>query len=489
MRAATVDVETQPLYRQLAAHWIAVIGQGVLQAGDRLPSVRQLCLQHGVSLTTAVAVYRWLEEQGWVEARPKSGYFVARRHQRLPEPQAQAPLHAPQLVGINEDVMSFLDASREPGMLSLGAACPGPELFPVGTLQRLMNQIARTHPLTLSRYSMNARGDRGLCAQIARRATSYGLQLNPDEIIVTFGCTEALNLALRVTTRPGDTVAIESPTYYGVLQIIQALGLRALEIPTHPRDGISLDALELATRTPGAVNACLFVTNFNNPLGCVMPDETKKRLVQLLNQRQIPLIEDDIYGDLHLEGNRPSVAKAWDKEGNVLLCGSFTKSLAPGLRIGWIAPGRYRRAVEMLKFQNTVATTELPQLVIARYMENGAYERHLRRLREQFRLQMARVSTSVTRYFPEGTGLSRPRGGFVLWVELPRPLNGRALFRLGQQNGLVIAPGNLFSTQGLYDHCIRINCGLPWTEPIERGLKRLGELASGMLAAQNSDQG
>lgn len=469
--------EASPLYRQVAAHWIRIMQQGTLPAGARLPSVRQLCEQHGISLTTSVAVFRWLEQQGWVEARPKSGYFVAQRAQRLPEPQLQAPLDAPQMVGINERVMDFLDGTREPGVLSLGAACPGPELFPVSTLQRLLKQVAHEQPLALSRYSLNACGEASLRTQIARRAASYGLHLNADEIIITFGCMEALNLALRVLTRPGDTVAIESPTYYGVLQIIEALGLRALEIPTHPRDGISLEALELATRVPGAVTACLFITNFNNPLGSLLSPDNKKRLVQLLGERHIPLIEDDIYGDLYLEGGRPPVAKAWDKNGNVLLCGSFTKSLAPGLRVGWIAPGRYLKAVEMLKFQNTVATVSLPQLVIARYMENGGYERHLRRLREQFRQQIARVSASVARHFPPGTCITRPAGGFVLWVELPAGLHGRTLFNTGRRHGLIIAPGDIFSTQGLYDNCVRINCGLPWTDTIEAGLRQLGELA------------
>lgn len=473
-----MDAElSQPLYRQVAQHWITAISQGAVHTGDRLPSVRQLCEQHNISLSTAVAAYRWLEEQQWVEARPKSGYFVARRQQTLLEPKTQAPQDAAQFVGITKRVLRFLEATRQPGVLSLGAACPGPDLFPVTALQRLMTQVSKENPLTLSRYSMNTTGNSLLRAQIAKRAATYGLHLNSDDLVITYGCTEAINLALRAVAKPGDTIALESPTYYGILQIIEAHGLKVLEIPTHPRDGISLEALELATRTPGAVAACLVVSNFNNPLGCVVPTEHKQRLVQLLSERQIPLIEDDIYGDLHQEGARPTVAKSWDKTGNVLLCSSFTKTLAPGFRIGWIAPGRYRKAIEMLKYQNNVCTMELPQLVIARYMESGSYDRHLRRLREQFRLQLACVSASVARHFPEGTRLSRPAGGFVLWVELPQPLTGRALFEAGVKQGIVIAPGDIFTTQGLYQHCIRINAGLPWTEAIAQGLQQLGELA------------
>lgn len=481
MQELTLSDMSSPIYRRVAAHWMAAMEQGTLPAGARLPSVRQLCEQHGISLTTAVAVYRWLEDQGWVEARPKSGYFVAHRRGQLPEPRQQAPLDAPQMVGLSERVMRFLDASRTPDVVSLGAACPGPDLFPVATLQRLLNQEARRQPEALSRYTLQAGGEMALRVQIARRAASYGLHLNPEDIIVTFGCTEALNLALRVVTRPGDTVAIESPSYYGLLRIIEALGLRVLEIPTHPRDGISLEALELATRVPGAVSACLFITNFNNPLGSLMPADNKQRLVRLLAERSIPLIEDDIYGDLYLEGSRPPVAKSWDRGGNVLLCGSFTKCLAPGLRTGWIAPGRFLRQVEMLKFQNTVATTTLPQLVIARYMESGGFERHLRRLREQFRLQVARVSACVERYFPPGTCITRPAGGFVLWVELPRPLTGQQLFTRALQRGVVIVPGDLFSTQSLYDGCIRINCGLPWSASIEAGLRTVGVCAHELL--------
>lgn len=476
-----LNPESTALYRQVAQHWVDAIAQGTVHAGERLPSVRQLCEQHHISLTTAVAAYRWLEEHHWVEARPKSGYFVAERQSALPEPKARAPQDSARFVGITERVLGFLEATRAPDALSLGAACPGPELFPVNTLQKLLTQITKENPHTLSRYSLNAAGHPLLRTQISKRAASYGLHLEADDLVITFGCTEALNLALRVCTKPGDTVAIESPSYYGLLQLIEALGLKALEIPTHPRDGVSLEALELATRTPGAVAACLFVLNFNNPLGCVLSNERKQQLVQLLGQRNIPLIEDDIYGDVHLEGPRPAVAKSWDNTGNVLLCSSFTKTLAPGLRVGWIAAGRYRKAVEMLKFQNTVATQELPQLVIARYMESGGYERHLRRLREQFRQQLACVSASVARHFPEGTRLSRPQGGFVLWVELPSPLSGRDLFNAAKAQGLVIAPGDIFSTQGLYDRCIRIKAGLPWTSTIEQGLQRLGLLATELL--------
>lgn len=472
-----IEEELLPRYQQIAQHWTRAIERGALKAGDRLPSVRDLCAQFEISLTTSIAVYRWLEERGWVEARPKSGYFVAQRVSRLAEPRTQAPLDEPHVVGINERVMRFLSATRQPNALSLGAACPGPDLFPAAALQKLLTQLAKEQPTTISKYSLNAAGHAALRTQIARRAASYGLQLNADEIIVTNGCLEAINLALRVVTRPGDTVAIESPTYYGILQIIESLGLKALEIPTHPREGVSLEALELATREAGAVAACVFILNFNNPLGSLVSAERKAELVKLLNERGIPLIEDDIYGDLYLEGSRPGVAKSADGNGNVLLCGSFTKCLAPGLRIGWIAPGRFKTAVELLKFQSTAATSELPQLAIARYMESGAYDRHLRRLREQFRQQVNRVTHAIADHFPEGTRITRPQGGFVVWVELPKPLSGQKLYRDACAEGVVVAPGEIFSTQGLYERFIRINCGLPWTADIDAGLRRLGEVA------------
>src|SRR5262245_41555200 len=282
------------LYESLAERVADAIQAGALRAGDRLPSVRRLSSQHRVSIATAVQAYRHLENQRLIEARPKSGYFVLARASRLDEPATSAPPAAARFVGVNELVIEVLNAVLDPAITPLGAACPGPELFPNDRLLRLVHLEGRRKPHLLGVYPMSPGHDR-LRAMIARRSLDSGCGLSPDEIIVTNGCIEALNLALRAVARPGDTIALESPTYFTLLQIIGSLGMKALEIPTHPRDGLSIEALDLATQKAGAVKALIAMPNFQNPLGGLMPDEAKARLVQLLEARGIALIEDDIY--------------------------------------------------------------------------------------------------------------------------------------------------------------------------------------------------
>lgn len=389
------------LYEELARRLGEAIAAGSLRAGDRMPSVRALSVQHEVSIATAIQAYRWLENRRLIEARPKSGYYVLARSRRFAEPAASSPPAGARFVGVNAVVMEYLACSEQPGVAPLGCATPAESLYPGEKLQRLAAAIGRRDPELAARY-VTSPGHPRLRAAIARRGVEFGCALDPGDIVVTNGCTEALNLALRAVARPGDTIALESPTYFTLLQIIESLGMRALEIPTHPREGISLEALELATQTPGAVQAVLLVPNFANPMGSLMPDDKKERLVRMLASRNLPLIEDDIYGECYFGRSRPFVAKAWDTTGNVLLCSSFTKCLAPGLRVGWIAAGRFRREVELLKFITSIATPELPQLAIAEFIANGGYDHHLRKLRAAFALQVQQVSEAVAEHFPAG---------------------------------------------------------------------------------------
>ncbi len=463
------------LYRALGERLAAAIASGAFRAGDRLPSVRELAVSEGVSIATAVAAYRHLEDLRIAEARPKSGFFVSARKAVLEEPRLPSRRRSPTAVGISALVMGILDAARDPRMVPLAAACPGPELFPSAKLQRMLSASARAQPDLLTRYRMSLGHDE-LRHQIARRSIDFGCALDPEDIIVTDGCMEALTLCLRAVARTGDTIALESPTYFSVLLVLESLGLKALELPTNPRTGVSLDALELATRKPGAVSACLFTTNFSNPLGSLMPETQKRRMVELLAKRGIPLIDDDIYGDLYFGDRRPRAAKAWDRSGNVLLCSSFTKTVAPGLRVGWVAPGRFRDQVALLKFTNTVSTAEINQAVIARFLASGGYDHHMRRLRHAFAFQVQRMSAAIEASFPPDCKVTRPSGGFVLWVELPPQVDALALFWKALDAGISVAPGPMFSASGGFPHHIRISCGGVWTETLERAVHRLGAL-------------
>ena len=473
MIATRTDI---PLYETLASRIATLIEKGTLQPGQRVPSVRKLSRQYQVSVSTVLLAYQKLESRGLIQARPQSGYYVRTAiHPAPAEPEMSKPAAAPKAVSVSELVMRIVHAGRDPGIVPLGAAVSGHEFLPVRQLNRIMGQMSRRFVKLSHAYDFPP-GCEMLRVQIARRMMEAGCSLTPGDIVTTCGTQEAVNLCLRAVTKPGDTVIIESPTFYGLLQSIEALHLRALEIPTHPRTGICMDALASALKKT-RVNACLLVTNFSNPLGSCMPDENKKALVKMLAQKQIPLIEDDIYGELVFGPARPKAAKSWDAEGLVMYCSSVSKTLAPGYRVGWTAPGRFKDAVERLKFVNTIAGASLPQLAVAEFLANGGYERHLRKIRRTYEQSIERFTQAICKYFPEGTRATRPAGGFVLWVELPKGTDALALHHRALAHKISIAPGPVFSASGKFQNFIRLNCGLEWTFELEQVMAKLGKLA------------
>lgn len=463
-------------YEKLAEDFAGLIAQGMLRAGERLPSLRRLAQERRISISTVVQAMRQLELRGLVEARPQSGFFVRARPQPLRAPGAQTAPDSPVPVELNQRLIGVLEANQHPGVVPLGAALPAPSLLPVAALHRRYASVARRFPQLLGGASHTGINDPQLVRQLVHRSLAWGGPLAPEEIVVTNSCTEALHLCLRATTKPGDTVAVESPGYYVMLQLLESLDLKALEIPTEPETGISIPALDLATRD-GKVAAVLLVPNASNPLGSVMPDANKKKLAQLMGVRKVPVIEDDIYGDLCYATQRPWPIKAFDKAGNVMLCASFSKCLSPSLRCGFVAAGKYRAAVSAQKMLVSGGTNPITQRVLAETLEAGSYERHVRGLRRQLQGQVEQMIAAVTRYFPAGTRIARPLGSFVLWVELPEGTNTERLWRKAIAEKIAFVPGDLFSPSGLYRNCLRLNCGNPWSETIETAVKRLGELA------------
>jgi DNA-binding transcriptional MocR family regulator len=346
--------------------------------------------------------------------------------------------------------------------------------LPIRKLNRILASIARESDGEEHSYG-TMQGSEELRHQIARRSIDWGCSFSSQDVIVTFGCTEAINLCLRAVAQPGDTIAVESPTYYGFLQIIESLKMKVLEIPTHPREGICVDAVEQAIQKK-LVKACLVQSNFNNPLGSQMSDEKKKKLVDVLAQKQIPLIEDDIYGELYFGTERPKVCKAFDREGLVLLCSSYSKCLSPGYRVGWTSPGRFKEEVSRLKLTNSLSSVLPTQIAIAEMLRTGGYDHHIRRIRRAYAFQIQKASEAIALYFPRGTKVTRPQGGFVLWAELPKSTDSLELYRRALEAKISIAPGSLFSPKQNYRNCIRINCAHPWNEKIDRAFATLGRL-------------
>ncbi len=466
---------SQPkLYEKVAGRIGSAIESGALRPGDRLPSIRQLSQQHRVSVSTVLQAYAQLEAAGVLEARPQSGHYVRARRALL-EPRATRPPQDTSPVGISSLVASVYSTCHVEAAPGFGAAYTPFGLLPTRRLGRLLAAAARAAKHGGTEYD-TAPGYPPLRQQIARRSLEWGCALSPDDLITTYGATEALNLCLLAVARRGDTVAIESPAFFGILQMLEAHGLRALEIPCDPRDGMRLDALEGGIQRH-RVAAVLAVTNFSNPLGSCMPDANKEKLVGMLARREIPLIEDDAFGDLHHGPTRPRVAKSFDRRGLVLLCGSFSKTLAPGYRVGWVAPGRFQDRVQLLKFSQTVATTTLPQRAVAKFLEGGGYDRHLRTLRRRLAESMHRVVTGVGEHFPAGTRMTHPKGGMLLWVELPRRVSALELYRRALAEGISILPGPIFSARQRLDHFIRLNTAHEWTGRVEAALVHLGQLA------------
>jgi DNA-binding transcriptional MocR family regulator len=468
----------EPIYQRLADLLGRLIQTRALQPGDRVPSVRAFSRQQRVSVPTALQAYATLETRGLIEARPKAGFFVRAR-------RADA-VHAPRPVSARPRVTDFagidpMDALladlSDAGLVPLGAAVPSGELLPAHALNRTMGTIARRLGGASLGYDM-APGSGALRRALARRSLEWGGRLMPDELIVTNGCTEALSLALQATCRPGDTVLVEAPTYFGLASMLRELRLRALPVPIDSVTGLDPARVEDALRRT-RVAACVTIPNFHNPVGCLIPDDRKRAIVSLLSARGVPIIEDDIYGDLQHDGPRPRCLKADDPDGSVLLCGSFSKTLAPGYRVGYIAAGRWHDRVLALKRSQSLANATLPVIAVADFLRNGGYDRYLRRLRRAYRDQVARMREAVASAFPEGVAIGRPQGGFVLWCEIPG-VDAMELFTRARAQGVSIAPGPMFAPQGGFASCIRLNCGYPWSDRIARSVRTLGTLAREM---------
>ncbi len=452
-----------------------LIHDGSLRPGEKVPSLRKVSQKLGVSLTSAMRAYHILEGRGLIEAMPKSGFFVKAGREGWPaepEPPRSRPVRC--LVNKGQVIASLLENLIDPSKIYFGCASPHPSLLPIGQLKTKIGGLVRQAGETVFQYEFPP-GCEPLRRQLAIRSIDWHCGFSPNDLVITTGATDALNLSLRAITQPGDAIAIESPTYFGVLQTIENLRLRAIPVPAHPRDGMDLDLLEPLLKK-GEVKGCLLMPNFNNPLGSLMPDANKRRLANLAARYRTPIIEDDIYGDVYHQNPRPRPLKAFDREDWVLLCSGFSKTLAPGLRVGWVASERYKETIKQLQFMSTLASVSLTQYAVADLLESGQYDRHLRGFRKTIRQQVALFSAAISDLFPRGTKMSRPRGGFVLWIALPEAVDSLALYRRALAENISFVPGPLFSPRDEFSNFIRISCGLPWSEVVEEKLALLGRL-------------
>lgn len=462
-------------YLQIAEGVENLIHEEILKIGDKLPSIRVLSEDYGISMGTAFQAYYHLEGKGLIEARPKSGYYVRFNNKRWPGlPSSTNPDKVVSEVSIHEMIGNVFKNITSKDIINFSVAAPQIELLPAAKLNKSAVHALRTSKNHCLNYE-DIQGNLELRKQVAKLSFNWGGKINADDIVITAGCMEALVMCLKAVTAAGDTVAIESPTYFGIFQVMESLGLKVLEIPTNVADGIDLEQFEKMINK-FQVKACVFVLNFNNPLGSCMPDERKKDLVQLISRYKIPLIEDDIYGELYFGKHRPKTCKTYDKEGWVLHCSSVSKSLAPGYRIGWCIPGRFTEKVTTLKLMHTISGTTLTQVAIAHFLSIGRYEYHLKKLRKALHMQCLKYVQGIIEYFPEDVKVSKPEGGFVLWVEMNKEVNAYKLYQEAIKYQISIAPGQIFSSHGNYANCIRIGYGRKYDANIDYGLKVLGQL-------------
>ncbi|WP_018629722.1 PLP-dependent aminotransferase family protein [Niabella aurantiaca] len=465
------------LYAGLSRSIARQIRTGVLKTGDRLPSVRTLCREQGVSINTAKRVYLELEKQSLIEAKPQSGYFVSDRKRRiLPVPETSRPSPIKSVETPNRLISKVYGNMGKKGLTLFSIGAPSAELLPVSKLNREMTKALQQLSGSGTAYE-ELQGNLKLRRTLARRSFFWGADLAEEDIITTTGGMNALSFCMMAVSKQGNTIAVESPVYPGILQLARGLGLRVLELPTHPVTGIEIDALKKVIHK---IHLCLLVTNFSTPLGCLMPDAHKKELVQLLAAYEVPLIEDDIYGDLYFGKSRPKCCKAYDKDGMVLWCSSVSKTLAPGYRVGWVAPGRYRNAILNLKYIHSISPTAITQEVTARFLENDRYDLHLHQLRHQLQLNRDRFTDTIAAGFPPGTKISRPQGGLALWVVLPERIDTAELYERAVRQKISIAPGRMFTLQNQYNNCMRLCIGLPWTDDLSRKLTQLGKITAAL---------
>jgi DNA-binding transcriptional MocR family regulator len=469
------------LYQQIAKNIELKINSEVFRIGDKLPSVREICREQGVSMSTALEAYYFLEGMGLIESRPKSGYYVSnfpKRKIALPE------ISQPGTLSDYDETEKLIDKAF-PGFYSqdfvlLSVGVPSAEYLPLARLNKALVKAMHELPASGTQYE-KVQGNENLRRQIARTSINWGGNLESEDIVITSGCMDALSMSIMAATKPGDTIAIESPVYFGVLQLAQSLGRKLIEMPTNPVTGMDIDALKNLVLKQ-KIDAVFLISNFNNPLGSCMPDENKKEIVEFLSDREIPIIEDDIYADLYFGDRRPKSCKSFDTTGNVLWCGSISKTLAPGYRVGWVAPGRFKTKLIRQKLYTSISSVTITQQVIATFLESGRYENHLRKLRNTLHSNYLRMARFISENFPEGIKLSKPQGGFMLWIEFPKKLNTITLLDQLVKEKISIAPGRVFTLQDQYLNCTRLSYGLSWNEKVENALKSIGRICNHTLS-------
>lgn len=466
------------LYLKIANIIEEQIFSETLKIGDKLPSIRALQKLHDVSLNTIKQSFLELESKSLIESRPKSGFYVSKTSNRKLLIPSMNKLKLSEEKTTSEDLITkVFDSLSDKDITRFSIGVPDPSLLPIAKLNKGLVKVVRNLAESGTSYEP-VQGSANLRRNVAKWAIVLEGKLTEDDFVTTSGAMNAIFNCLMAVTKRGDTIAIESPVYFGIIQVAQNMGLNIIELPTHPTTGVDLEALKKVIHK---VDVCCFMSNFSNPLGSLMPDQSKKELVELLTYHNIPLIEDDLYGNLFFGTVRPKPCKYYDEAGIVMWCGSVSKTLAPGYRVGWVAPGKFKEKIIRQKMAQTVCMPSLYQEVIADFLEHGRYDHHLRNLRSTLYTNSLHFQRTIEDHFPENTKISQPQGGSFLWLELDKSIDTAVLYDKAIQQKIGFAPGRIFTQHDQYNNCMRLNFGLEWKEKVELDLKRLGQLVKNSL--------
>ena len=474
------------LAAQTAQRLRVMIDAGSYAPGEVVPSLRRLAGEWEISPATAVHAYQRLVDEGVLVNLPRIGYRVlAVPSQRRIDGCSLTP-REPTPAAIGDLQLNFLrDCERLPCGF-LGTAHPDPDLLPIRELQGWVRRCLREDPGCGLDYRIGA-GDLGLRRQIARRYGMRGRRAAVDDIIITNGCSEALTLALRTICAPGDVVAVESPTFFNHLRILELLRLRVIEIPIDPRAGLDPAQLDLVLQRH-QVKALLSVPVLHNPLGVSLTAERQRDILAICDRHGVSVVEDVIYVGLGTATGRPPLYRDHPAIVPVLTCGSVSKVLAPGWRIGWILGGALSERILHAKVVSSLGSPSLHQQALAGFLASNGERTVLKRAAHVYRERLHTGRALIMRHFPRGTRCSEPDGGMVLWVELPEGVPVDRLYRQAIAEGLCFAPGYIFGVHVQHQRNLRL-CVSRLHGQARDAIARIGQLATSLAARSRSLSG
>jgi DNA-binding transcriptional MocR family regulator len=465
------------LYHDLEMSLRKKILQGSYPPASKLPSIRQMCLQVNVSKTTVLSAYTRLEAQGLIEARDRSGYYVRSainlqnsHRTSLKQPNTSQPIMTPVLISRTQ---VFLDIMHRGAVFDL--ISPGQDVPANTQLRRCLSKGMRQQNSSQQLNYDQPRGNRELINQICNNTNLGAGSMQPEDVIISNGCQHALLLAIIATTEPNDIIAIESPAFYGALQLIEVLGRKVLEISSSTDSGLNLETLAQAAAN-WDIRAIIVSPAFSTPTGACMPEQNKITLLAIAAQHMFTIIEDDIYASLYFRFEKPRSIYSYDTQGLVILCSSLSKSVSRDLRIGWIASKKYSQKILALKIATVMASSASQQQGLSYYIKEGHLDRHLKQRRQLLESQKNQLLTLIQQHMSHAISVSQPHGGLVLWLELGNDIDTMALYKKAREQGITITPGSLFSAQNTYQSYLRVSFSQPWSEERRAAFKLLAKL-------------